>query len=126
MRKTSIALVVCAGSLVLPGTINGDQLITLAVSPTVMQAPGFVSVRVTIESDEDNRLLEIVAQSDDYTRSSTIDLDGQHAPRLSVFDYRNLPPGFYEVSGRLIGTHGKRAEVRRTVNIMPTAGSWRR
>jgi len=126
MRKTSIALAVCAGLLVLPATVGGSQPITLAVSPTVMQAPGFVSVRVTIESDDDNRMLEIVAQSDEFTRSSTIDLDGRRAPRLSVFDYPNLPPGLYEVSGLLIGTHGKRAEVRRTVNIMPTAGSWRR
>ena len=66
----------------------------------------------------------IVAESPEYVRSSTIQLDGSAAPHLAVFDFRNLPPGIYDVTGVLIGTSGKRAAVRRVVQIVPTA-DWR-
>ena len=64
-------------------------------------------------------MLEIAAVSHDFTRSSAISLDGQRAPRLSVFEYPNLPAGEYEVTAFLHGSRGTRATARMSVRIVP-------
>ena len=76
-----------------------------------------------VEASEDNRALEVVAQSSDFFRSSRIELEGRDAPPLSVFQYPNLPPGLHEVSAFLIGTNGQRAAVSRVVKVVPRTGS---
>jgi len=42
--------------------------------------------------------LAIVADSDRFYRSSTIELDGDRAPKTVMLEYRSLPPGKYEVT----------------------------
>jgi len=101
---------ICMSSLARPGTLNGSQPLSLQVSPAMAAAPAFISVRAVIE---------VVAQSSDFFRSSRVELDGRAAPPLSVFQYSNLPPGLYEVSAFLIGTSGQRAAVSKIVKVVP-------
>lgn len=76
-------------------------------------------VRATIVSDPDNRTVEIVAESPDFYRSSEMQLDGDRAPRTTVFEFRSLPPGSYEVTAILRGSTGReRGSVRQQVNVM--------
>ena len=110
---------ICMSSLARPGTLNGSQPLSLQVSPAMAAAPAFISVRAVIEASDDNRALEVVAQSSDFFRSSRVELDGRAAPPLSVFQYSNLPPGLYEVSAFLIGTSGQRAAVSKIVKVVP-------
>ena len=104
-------------------TLDGGQPLSLKVSPAMAAAPAFIRVRAVVEANDDNRSLEIVAQSPQFFRSSTIDLDGRSAPPLTVIEYPNLPPGFYEVSAVLIGTTGKRAAAMRFVKVVQSPGS---
>jgi hypothetical protein len=85
-------------------------------------APASVSVRAVVEANDENRSLEIVADSPEYFRSSRVDLDGRNAPRLAVFEFRSLPQGVYEVSGLLVGTGGKRARVSRSIRLVGMTG----
>ena len=62
-----------------------------------------------IEADQDNRAVEIVAESADFYRSSQIQLEGDKAPRTTNFEFRSLPPGTYEVRA-LLHRHRRRAE----------------
>jgi hypothetical protein len=126
MRKFSVMLVVCGCIIARGSDAHGSQALVLEVSPAVMQAPGYVVVRALIEPSDDNRWLDIVAESPDFSRRSVIELEGRSTPRLAVFEYPNLPPGVYEVRGLLIGTRGQRAGGSRFVKIIPTAGSSRR
>jgi len=103
--------------------LNGGQPLTLQVSPVMTAAPAVISVRAVIEASDENRALEVVAQSSDFFRGSRIELDGRDAPPLSVFQYSNLPPGLYEVSAFLIGTGGQRAAVSKIVKVVPRTGS---
>lgn len=120
MKNVALLLVVmCIGLLAQPGPLNGGQPLSLQVSPAMAAAPAFISVRAMIEASDDNRALEVVAQSSEFFRSSRIELDGRAAPPLSVFQYSNLPPGLYEVSAFLIGTSGQRAAVSKIVKVMP-------
>ena len=57
--------------------------------------------------------------SKDFYRSSQIELNGDEAPRTTMFEFRSLPPGTYEVRAVLYGVSGDaRAEVRQQVNVI--------
>ncbi|GAC1463493.1 MAG: hypothetical protein PVSMB1_13870 [Gemmatimonadaceae bacterium] len=48
--------------------------------------------------------LLIVAESIDFYRSSEVELAGDRAPRTTIFEFRSLPPGTYQVTATLIGS----------------------
>ena len=124
MKKLALlAAASCTSVLLASGTTDGHQPLTLQVSPTMVAAPAFVRVRAVIEGSDDNRSLEITAQSPNYFRRSSVDLDGRNAPPLAVFEYANLPPGLYDITAVLGGTGGKRATVSRLVNVVSMRGS---
>ena len=103
----------------LPQAARAGEPIAMKVSPAVAFAPANLVVRATIEANADNRAVEIVAESDDFYRSSQIQLEGEQAPRTSRFEFRSLPPGTYEVRARLIGADGQpRGHVRQQVNVI--------
>ena len=87
--------------------MGAGERITVKVSPAVAFAPANLVVRTMIEADQDNRAVEIVAESADFYRSSQIQLEGDRAPRTTNFEFRSLPPGTYEVRALLIGTGGE-------------------
>lgn len=95
----------------------GDKL-TMKVSPAIAFAPANLVVRAYVTADPDNRAISVVAESDDFYRSSEVQLDGDKAPRTNVFEFRSLPTGTYQVSAMLIGTNGQRALVRSQLNVM--------
>lgn len=117
-----LAAAVCTWLFAGAGTLDGGPSLSLQVSPAIGRAPAFVSVRASVEASDDNRSLEIIAQSPEFYRSSRIDLDGSNAPRLAVFEYPNLPAGSYEMTGVLLGTGGKHVTVSKTVRIVPMSG----
>jgi hypothetical protein len=124
MKRVGIlSLSACVGLIASAGTLNGGQPLTLQVSPVMTSAPAVISVRAVIEASDENRALEVVAQSTEFFRGIRIELDGRAAPPLSVFQYSNLPPGLYEVSAFLIGTNGQRAAVSKIVKVVPRTGS---
>jgi hypothetical protein len=109
------------GILMLTGTLRlgAGERIMLKVSPAVAFAPANLVVRATIPADADNRAIEIVAESDDFYRSSEIQLEGDRAARTNLFEFRSLPPGSYEVRATLVGANGQsRAMIRRQVNVI--------
>jgi hypothetical protein len=122
-RIAFVSFSTCVGLLAGAGALNGGQPLTLQVSPVMTAAPAVISVRAVIEASDENRALEVVAQSSEFFRGSRIELDGRDAPPLSVFQYSNLPPGLYEVSAFLIGTSGQRAAVSKVVKVVPRSGS---
>jgi len=100
---------------------RASDRMTLKISPTVAFAPANLIARTMIEADARNRAVEIVAESDDFYRSSEIQLDGEHAPRTTTFEFRSLPPGTYEVKATLLGSDGAPlATVRHQMNVIAT------
>jgi len=98
---------------------KAQERLALRVSPAVSFAPANLVVRVTVPSDADNRGIEIIAESQEFYRSSEVQLDGDRAPRTAMFEFRSLPPGTYEVRATLLGVEGQeRACVRQQVAIM--------
>jgi hypothetical protein len=102
-----------------PPHAGARERMTLKVSPAVSFAPANLVVRATIEVDAENRSIEIIAESEDFYRSSEIQLSGDSAPRTNQFEFRSLPQGTYEVKAILYGSTGEpRAEVRQQVNVI--------
>ena len=123
MTFRACLLAILVASTTLP--VGAGERITLKVSPAVAFAPANLVVRATVEADADNRAIEIVAESPDFYRSSEIQLEGDHAPRTSMFEFRNLPPGSYEVRATLRGTRGEeRSIIRQQVDVI-ASGSGR-
>ena len=105
------------------GSLDATELLTLSVTPAQSFAPVTLRVRVRMEASADNRSFELVADSIDFYRSSLLSLDGDRAPRVMVFEFKNVPAGEYELRATLRDAVGKdRASVRKQARVIPQAG----
>ncbi|MGH9204364.1 MAG: hypothetical protein ACRD2A_24310, partial [Vicinamibacterales bacterium] len=75
-----------------------------------------------VERNAANRLLEITADSSDFYRSSTINLEGAQAPRTTEVALKNLPGGEYTISAVLVDELGRRSTARRSVLVLSGMG----
>jgi hypothetical protein len=103
-----------------PIRASGDRL-ALRVSPTVSFAPANLVVRATVEANAENRSIEVVAESEEFYRSSQMPLEGDRAPRTTQFEFRSLPTGSYQVRAILRGVSGKEiASTQEQINVVGT------
>ena len=110
------------GLLLLAGRVHGGEALRMRVTPAMSRAPAFVTVRVSLASTADDRLLRIVAESADFYRSSEIPLDGDKAPRTTRFEFRSLPGGLYTVRAVLKGVNEEAlASTHQEINIVASA-----
>ena len=102
---------------------GATEPVTVKASPVTSFAPATVVVSTRIDPDADNRAMEVVAESADFFRSSTMPLEGDRAPRAAQFQFRSLPPGDYDIRVTLIGADGRTRAVARTrAQVVETIG----
>jgi hypothetical protein len=87
--------------------LDGDQLLTITVSPQVALAPADVFIYVRITPQADNRLLRVTAESSEFLRTSEVQLNGEDSARATTFDFRALPEGSYELKATLVGSNDR-------------------
>src|SRR5207237_504769 len=105
--------------LSLAGPLGANDKLSMKVSPAVSFAPANLVIRAVVAADDENRAIEITAESEDFYRSSEIELDGSRAPHTTMVYFRNLPGGAYEVRARLKGANGhERALVQSNVTVI--------
>ena len=123
-RANVLPIVMMAVASTPKASVAAKESFSIRVSPAMLFAPANLVIRAVIEPDASNRAVEIVADSDDFYRSSRVQLDGERAPRTSLVEFRSLPPGDYEVKAVLIGVDGHaRAIARRHVNVVESCVS---
>jgi len=83
--------------------LGANARLSIKVSPAVAFAPAHFTMRATVVPDSRNRMLQIIAESDSYYRSSDIQLDGDRAPRTTLVQFKSVPGGVYQVSAILKG-----------------------
>jgi hypothetical protein len=99
--------------------LGAESRVAIRVSPVLSFAPANLMVRTTVVANEENRSIEVIAESEGFFRSSEIELDGDRAPRTTMFEFRSLPSGVYDVRAILKGPGGNRlASAERRVNVM--------
>ena len=92
---------------------SANQPLAIKVSPAVSFAPANLIIRTSVDPDAYNRSLEVVAESDDFYRSSTVMLEGDRAPKTTQFEFRSLPPGEYDVRVVVTGADGRQRAISR-------------
>ncbi len=108
------------------GPLGADARLSMKVSPAVAFAPANLTMRATVVPDSKNRMLQIIAESDDYYRSSEIQLDGDRAPRTTLVYFKSVPGGVYQVSALLKGERGEElAFAQYDVNVVESGVSVR-
>ena len=90
---------------------SGGEQLRLAVSPAQSFAPSNLNIRARMVPNTENRALTIIAESEDFYRSSQVQLEGDHAPATITFEFRGLPSGEYLVSGLLTDSLGRRRAI---------------
>ena len=112
-----------AGMLALATVPSGARAnLDMRVSPAFSMEPALLKIHYVVEPDPDNRTVVITVESGDFFRSSEVHLDGDHAPRTSLIEYRNVPAGVYQISAVLAGSDGRqRAVAHRTLTVMGMA-----
>lgn len=95
----SVGLATLAGLLVLAALAASaaPPPVAVQVSPNVSMAPATVRVVVTVEPDDRNRGLRVEADSNEFFSASEVSLDGKSSSRTQRFEFKNLPPGQYDV-----------------------------
>ena len=116
MRILILALAVL--SLAVSSAGAGDR-IAVRVSPRLAFAPADLTVRAILEPHPDNRVMEIVAESEDFYRSSEIPLEGELAAKTTFVRFQGLPSGQYAIRVAIRGPRGQRLGLSHaTVNIL--------
>jgi hypothetical protein len=99
--------------------VDGDQRLTIAVSPAQSFAPAFLRVRIRVDPNAENRSLEVIADSGDFYRSSEIQLEGNRSPATFQIELRDVPEGEYRVLGVLRDPSGhERSMVYKDVRVI--------
>jgi hypothetical protein len=97
---------------------RASQRLHMRVYPVVSPAPADILIYVGVERSAENRFIRVSAESPTFYRSSIMQLEGELAPRVSVFTYRALPPGTYDVRAELVAANGRTTETERiTVSV---------
>jgi len=99
MKKLGVVFVL----ICLASSVNAGQRLKVYIG-NVSRAE--VIVQAIVEQAPENRALEVVAQSEDFYRSSMIELDGERAPRLNSVVLARMPSGLYEVTVHVLNAKG--------------------
>jgi hypothetical protein len=101
-----MAIVVVIGVLTTTAGTAAARL-SLKVTPQAAFAPVNLRVSVTIEPNASNRTLAVMADSEDFYRSSEVPLEGDRAPHVVTVEFRGVPGGDYQITGMLIDQTGE-------------------
>jgi hypothetical protein len=102
---------------------SGAEPLKLAVSPAQSFAPSNLHIRARVVPHADNRRLTIIAESEEFYRSSEVSLEGDRAPATITFEFRGVPGGEYLVHGIVTDSTGhQRAIAIQQVRVIPLGG----
>lgn len=118
--RLSVGALVLACLVAATPTRAAENALSLRVTPLVAAAPATVSITVTVEPNERNRVLVIEDDADVYYRSSQVQLEGKNAARTHRLLFHGLPPGEHRVRASVHGTNGFVGVVSTTVMVVGT------
>jgi len=115
------ATAIAAVSVLFALPVTGGEPLRMTTSPSQSFAPAHLTIQVRIAPFAENGALEVLAQSEDFYRSSEIQLEGDRAPATIQFQFRAMPAGDYDVVGILKDRSGhKRSIVHSQVHVIAT------
>jgi uncharacterized protein (DUF58 family) len=110
------------GLLLTVAPLNGNEPLKISVSPSQSMAPANLHIRLSIEPNAINRLVSIVAESEDYFRSSEVAIEGEGGPRTVIVEFRSVPGGHYEIRSALGDAKGRQVATARQDVFVVSSG----
>lgn len=121
MKVLLLSLVLLA--LAATPQVAANEPLKIAVSPVHSFAPSLMRIRVRVEPNTDNRMLQITVDSDNFYRQSDVQLEGDKSAAMTQMELRNLPGGEYDVKAVVIDGAGKtRAVAQAHATIISQTG----
>ncbi len=122
-HSAKLALVIIAPlALLSMSPLGAVERLRMRVSPMKGLVPATLVIDAVAERDPANRALQIPVESEEYYRSSLVQLEGDEAPRTTTIRYDNVPGGTYEVRVVLLGSNGQQlAAAARPVELFSKA-----
>src|SRR5687768_1624141 len=109
IRFSAVGLVF---ALLSAGTVRADKpVLQIRLATRIAMAPADLRGFVRVTPDAGNRMLRVVVDSDDFYRSSDIQLEGDRSPQSHFLQWRALPPGDYKVVVTVFGAEGLRSQL---------------
>lgn len=96
----TVALVVL-GALSAPQS-PAKEVVEIKMRGYFYVAPATVPITVAVEPGTENRMLIVEVDSEDYFRSSGVELDGEKEKRLHSVEFRSLPAGHYTLRAQVL------------------------
>jgi hypothetical protein len=116
VKRLLSVLLAAASCSALAAQGAGSPLVA-RIMPVGCTAPCDILVQAFIEPHASNRSVEFLIDSGAVYSSSTVELDGDRAPRSKEVRFREMPAGDYEIRVTLMGTDGERGGVVRKMTI---------
>ena len=83
------------------------ESLSLSVTPNICLSPCTVLARAWVERDSNNRWLTLIAESPEFRRASTEQLEGDRDARLHSMLFEDLDAGVYRIRVRLERAGGR-------------------
>ena len=93
--------------------------ITVRVTPAFAIEGSPVQAMVRVARHAENRLLRITVDSENYFRSSDVELDGENAAITHYLPMNSLPAGEYAFLAVVYGPSGERARSYEEFRLLP-------
>jgi hypothetical protein len=104
-----------------------DPMLELRLATRFAVAPASVQTLVRVSPHPDNRILRVLIDGEQFTRSSDTQLDGADAARHHFFTWRSLPPGTYSIVATVYGSLGVREQRQSSFEVIgDTEATFRR
>jgi hypothetical protein len=101
--------------------IAADSPVTIAVRPAVTVARGNAQLKILVERNDRNRLLQWEVDGPNYYRSSSTGLEGSSAPRSWLFFVKDLPEGEYDIRVTVTRNDESEAMAVSSIKVLPGA-----
>src|SRR5687767_14745230 len=102
MRTTIVTTgLIVLGALSVPQS-PAKEIVEIKVHGYYFAAPATVPITVAVEPGAQNRMLVIEVDSEDYFRSSGVELDGENEKRLHSVEFKSLPAGEYTLRAQVL------------------------
>ena len=99
-----------------------EPVVDLKIRGHLLTAPATLMATVRIAPDSRNRGLAITADSADFVRRSTIQLDGAEEPPVHQVLIKDLPEGEYVVTAEVLGVNGVRGYSNVDLRVLGVRG----
>src|SRR5262245_37826353 len=87
-----------------------EPALELRLASRFAVAPASVQTLIVVTRHPDNRVLRVLIDGEQFTRSSDTQLDGVAAAKHYFFMWQSLPPGTYSIVATVYGSLGVREQ----------------